>query len=90
MIDLESARARAYWLATLKVGDPVILHTPFGQRPATVVDILPSKITLGWHTIGGGDVTTWVTRDHGDLPAGRLFISPAPAPDTAVGGWDAA
>jgi hypothetical protein len=90
MIDLESARARTDWLASLRVGDPVILHAPFGAHPATVVDILPSKITLGWHTLGGGDVTTWVNRDHGDLPGGRLFISPPPDPDTAVGGWEAA
>ena len=92
MIDLESARARADWLTRLQVGDRVILHTPFGAQPATVVDILPSRITLGWHTLGGGDVTTWVHRDTGDLPGGRLHISPEPAPDpdSPIGGWEAA
>jgi hypothetical protein len=90
MIDFEAARARADWLTRLQVGDPVILHTPFGTRPVTVVDILPKRLTLGWHTLGGGDVTTWVNRDHGDLPGGRLFISPPPDTDTAVGGWEAA
>jgi len=92
MIDLEAARARADWLATLRVDDPVILHTPFGKLPATVLDIRAKRITLEWHTLGGGDVTTWVYRDTGDLPGGRLFISPPepPGPDTAVGGWEAA
>jgi hypothetical protein len=93
MIDLfESARARTDWLARLQVGDPVILHTPFGGKRANVVDILASRITLGWHTLGGGDVTIWVHRDTGDLPGARMYISPEPAPepDTAVGGWEAA
>jgi hypothetical protein len=90
MIDLESARTRADWLARLQVGDPVILHTPFGQRMSVVTDILASRITVLWRTPEGGKVTTWVHRDTGDLPGGRLFISPPPDPDTAVGGWEAA
>jgi len=95
MIDLEAARARTDWLARLRVGDPVILHTPFGGRPATVVDILASRITVLWHTPEGGDVTTWVHRDTGDLPGGRLFISPPPpdpgtGPYAPFGDWEAA
>jgi hypothetical protein len=96
MIDLESARARTDWLTSLRVGDPVILHTPFGARPATVTDILAARITVGWHTAEGGDVTTWVHRDTGNLPGGRIFISPAPAPDPGpgpyapFGDWEAA
>jgi len=92
MIDLEAARARADWLIRLQVGDRVILHTPFGPLPATVVEILAARLTLGWHTLGGGDVTTWVHRDTGDLPGGRLYITPnlSPDHDTVVGGWEAA
>ena len=92
MIDLESARDRADWLARLQAGDPVILHTPFGRRPATVVNILPGKIMVGWHIIGDGDVTTWVHRDTGNLPGGRLFIAPVPdpEPDSPISGWEAA
>jgi hypothetical protein len=92
MIDLEASRARADWLATLRVDDPVILHTPFGKLPATVLDIRAKRITLEWHTLGGGDVTTWVYRDTGDLPGGRLHISPEPAPDpdSPLGGGEAA
>ena len=92
MIDLESARARSDWLTRLQVGDPAILHTPFGSRPATVVDILPSKIVVGWHTVGCGDLTTWVHRDTGNLPGGRLFIVPVPDldPDSPSGGLEAA
>ena len=90
MIDLEAVRARADWLASLRVGYRVTMHTPFGPLLATVVDIRTSRITLCWRTIGGGDMTTWVHRDTGDLPGGRLYISPVPDPDTAVGGWEAA
>jgi hypothetical protein len=92
MINLETARARADWLTRLQVGDPVILHTPFGKFPATVVDIFPKRLTLGWHTLGGGDVTTWVHRDTGDLPGGRLYIEPESSPefDSPISGWEAA
>jgi hypothetical protein len=96
MIDLESARARADWLTRLRVGDPVILHTPFGARRAAVVDILASRITVLWHTPEGGDVTTWVHRDTGDLPGGRLHIEPddhfrqVEKMVAPPGGWEAA
>ena len=91
MIDLEAARARADWLTRLKPGDRVILHTPFGTRPADVVAIQASRITVHWRTgTLGGDVHTWIHRDTGDLPGGRLYIKPEPELDTAVGGWEAA
>ncbi len=90
MIDLEAARARADWLARLQPGDRVILHTPFGARLATVVDILAKKITVLWHTPEGGDVTTWVHRDTGDLPGGRLYITPIPYPNPPIVGWESA
>jgi hypothetical protein len=92
MIDFEAARARADWLARLQVGDRVILRTPFGARPATVVDILSKRLTLGWHTLGDGDVTTWIHRDTGDLPGGRLYIEPESPPefDSPISGGEAA
>ena len=70
---------RSVWLARLKIGDPVDLHTPFGIRWGKVSALGDKWISVDWLTAGGGPLTTRLHRDAGNLPGGRLFSAPPPA-----------